>query len=264
MFLTHNLGDLQGSGPGETCVRRWRSPHIQPLEIWDLPVDGQPLFHLVGARARRSVSADRMAGALREVLIPLADRWGVEKIRVTGGLTGWAPLAEALHGGRLQVGEHEPSWWVGGRRLGGEVVADLGQTALKLGRGRIRLRIQRPAGLGCAAELVAWVRRCLVTLGWTDRMVIGLPCTLTDDLIPGDSSYVGLEGRAEHVHAMLRGVAGRALVLNDAELAAIGVGERALVVTLGYAPGAAVVRRDRPEEGTATFPLEGACESPPP
>ncbi|MEM7351976.1 MAG: hypothetical protein AAF657_14345, partial [Acidobacteriota bacterium] len=83
------------------------------------------------------------------------------------------------------------------------------------------------------------------------QLLLALPCELDDALCPGGSSYIGMGGDLGLVCDVLQGFADRRVetyVLNDAELAAlgalptIGATEKALVVTLGFAAGGALVQ----------------------
>ena len=85
-----------------------------------------------------------------------------------------------------------------------------------------------------------------------DGLLLALPCELDDALSPKGSSYIGMGGDPSLINDVLRtsGSAGiPTWVLNDAELAAfaalptVGAGEKALVVTLGFAVGGAVIHR---------------------
>jgi predicted NBD/HSP70 family sugar kinase len=98
-----------------------------------------------------------------------------------------------------------------------------------------------------ASDLVTF----LATLVAPSAVVVALPCALDDRGVPGSSSYPTLEGDITLVpDALARAGLSQvpAMVLNDAELAALAVrvdhpdGEHTLVVTLGFGVGAAVLR----------------------
>ncbi len=83
-----------------------------------------------------------------------------------------------------------------------------------------------------------------------DHIVLALPSEIDDALVCAGSTYPGMAGDGTLVADVL-GAAGfartPALVLNDAELAAVAArelvapGARALVLTVGFAVGAAVL-----------------------
>lgn len=89
-------------------------------------------------------------------------------------------------------------------------------------------------------------------------LVLGLPCELGPDLMPGHCTYAGWMGRAELAGDLAAAIAARletgfewAVAMNDAELAGVAVKTRlragggaagkGLVVTLGFGPGGAIV-----------------------
>jgi len=224
--------------------RRHNPVGVTPIELWDHEIDGQPLFRLVGARDGRG-PAER-AATLRRALPELMATTGAARIWLGGG------LAQGLR-------DHLPDVpiapvdlaWRGAQALGADVMLDLGQTAIKLQTRAWRLRLLRPAdvpvwGQGeppprepdAEAALSEWLHTALRLAGPGTR-VIGLPCTISPEFACGGCSYAGL----------VRSVVQRlpeALVLNDAELAGLGAvatGARpgTLLITLGYAPGGALL-----------------------
>lgn len=224
--------------------RRHHPAGVTPIELWDHEVYGQPLFRLVGARDGRR-PADR-AATLRRALPELMAKTGAARIWLGGG------LAQGLrdHLPDVHVAPADLAWR-GAQTLGADVMLDLGQTAAKLQTRAWRLRLMRPWGLPFAvhgeppprerdpeAALWAWLDPALRLAG-PGRRVIGLPCTISPDLVPGASSYAGLTA------SLLRRLP-EALLLNDAELAglgaiAAGAPPGTLLVTLGYAPGGALL-----------------------
>jgi hypothetical protein len=217
-----------------------------------------------------------MAESLAEVLAPLRARTAFHRIHLAGGLVSpaWTAVLESRVGVRVTLGRDGAFDGVaaGLRDLSrGGAVLDLGQTALKAGARvwhlRLGHRVPRPqdalpidggtreallahaaTGLGAVLRLVAAPRRLLVAL----------PAALSADGTPGASSFASLEGDRHFVRDLLAALPleadhpwqeGRGLVevLHDAELASLGLrpmaGERVLLLSLGYGPGAAFVER---------------------
>lgn len=160
------------------------------------------------------------------------------------------------------------------RGLAEGAVVDVGQTAIKAsGRGRRLVRERdledlpfelidptgappRPSAtrLEKAAAFIAGAIAQVTEAesGDGEGLVLGLPCPLDDACVPGACTY-GWEGERSLVPAILERCGRRfreVLVLNDAELVAetaltmcpAGPGERVLVLTLGFGPGAAWVQ----------------------
>ncbi len=225
-------------------LRRHQPAGVTPVELWDHEIDGQPLFRLVGARDGRS-PAER-AETLRRALPELMAKAGARQVWLGGG------LAQGLRRYQPDVDIAPPDLaWRGAQALGADRMLDLGQTSAKLQTPAWRLRLLRPASLPFAvhgeplpreldpeAELWAWLDPALRLAG-PGRRVIGLPCTISPELVPGACSYAGLTA------SLLRRLPA-ALLLNDAELAglgaiAAGAPPGTLLVTLGYAPGGALL-----------------------
>jgi hypothetical protein len=200
---------------------RVRLPGITPIELWDLLVDDVPLHERqTSGRLAAGLSALRAGEARTASGADLSRAIGWDMLFVGGG----APLDVAgairLPGG-IFAGE------LGGRALLGRpgVIADLGQTSLKLSTPSGRTRIPRHG------------RRAREVLGGIDPDLLALPAALDEAGVPGPSTYPDL--------AALRP---RGLVVNDAELMALSARRhplfdprrRTLVLTLGFGVGGAV------------------------
>ncbi|MBS2032385.1 MAG: hypothetical protein JST54_31105 [Deltaproteobacteria bacterium] len=185
--------------------------------------------------------------------------YGIERARFAS-----EPLFPAEAGGRAELAA---------RGLANGLVVDLGQTSLKLSR----TVIPRPKSLPVflvehapppqnvrleqAARLADFVSEAIASHVSTDSspaLVLGLPCALDDRGTPGTCTYAGWSSDVTWAPRMLsrldallppahpwHGREVLALLTNDAELAAASAAlelphdARALVVTLGFGPGAA-------------------------
>ncbi len=263
--------------------RRLRPPGVVPLELWDLELGAGILWdHMEGAalptalveaieklrrgtaRTRSRIPIPACARELRAVWLAGGRAHAIDATAMSTALglpvrIAPDPTAHAEHGARALVPE--------AARL---AVVDLGQSCLKVfldGRrfehprpwDRLPLRAQASASERELARstLRQWVGEALghAAAGGAppDVVVLALPCALPDTSIPGSSSYLGLEGDAAFIPAVLA-VAGwssasRVLVLNDAELAAVAAGldprtrdTITLVLTLGFGVGGALRR----------------------
>jgi hypothetical protein len=214
-------------------VKRLRPAQVRPLEIWNAEVRGRTLFDWQ--------TSEHFPQVLAEVVQGLRAEYRFEHVHLLGGAALRPFVAEAL---RATVAE-DPVF--AAARAGAELApacADVGQTAIKLvmqGREWLRPRNQqRPAVDFIAGALAELSGPCL----------LALPCVLEDDLKLTDCSYDWL---ADDLRPMLR-KAGlddeRALIMNDAELAAVAsmsdpqvpLDKRTLVLTLGFGVGAALLR----------------------
>jgi predicted NBD/HSP70 family sugar kinase len=284
---------------GRWRVTRWRPPGLQPVSLWNQPVDGVPLWQLVGTSAAEAfrqqaredaVVARAFAAALASALTDLRRSLGFDSVFFAGGLAGLPGFALAFEQLRLPfdvVVDPEPLWagCRGGRALlstagrAGGAVFDVGQTAIK-GESR-DARVLRPRDLAtlplrligsggasagaptapAAAFLADAIASLLArALPAEPILVLGLPCPIGDDLVPGACTY-GWEGdtgllpevfrRLDAAGAPWPGARPEVLVVNDAELAAeaarasLPPGASALCVTLGFGPGGALLRSGR-------------------
>jgi hypothetical protein len=260
------------------AFRRWRRPNVQPLSIFDLELDGAPLWQRLGqprVDALRADGADesrigaQLAKSARAAIEILRERHRFERAFVGGGLTQIDGFAACLRGAADLCGDGAFVGERGGNALLGDggsgVVVDVGQTAIKLSaRGRrlvrardlelLPLELIDPGGAPPRPEprrlerAAAFIGGAIGELGARgDRVVLALPCPVDDACVPGPCTY-GWQGEAALVPAILERskLAPReVLVLNDAELAAetalLDHPAPLLVLTLGFGPGAALV-----------------------
>jgi hypothetical protein len=201
-------------------VSRVREPGLVPLEIWNRPVRGGLLYE----------HPEELWGAIRGIEF--------DSVFLGGGRTVPIPRlpyrVEVSPDGAF-VGEK------GGLALlkGRGAVIDVGQSAIKVSWNGTRRTIPRPSGLGSGGRLREFLASAIPA---APAFVIALPCEIDDAGIPGACTY-GWEGDATLVADAMRlaGADGDVFLLNDAELAALScpkIGERTLVVTIGYAVGA--------------------------
>lgn len=214
-------------------MKRLRPAQVRPLEIWNAEVRGRTLFDWQ--------TSEDYPQVLAEVVDGLRDEYRFEHVHLLGGAARRPFVAETL---RATVAD-DPVF--AAARAGAALApscADVGQTAIKLvmqGRQWLRPRDhRRPAADFIAGALAELSGPCL----------LALPCVLDDDLKLTDCSYDWL---ADDLRPMLR-KAGldeeRALIMNDAELAAVASmndprvprDKRTLVLTLGFGVGAALLR----------------------
>lgn len=255
-------------------LARHHDPRVTPLELWDVIVDGVPLYQVArgpGFAAALTRAVEALAGgvAVSESgsVFPAACR-GITQVVLVGGAAQdvlWdsskipaAPASDpercAERGGRAILAR------AGVRGL----VVDLGQSRLKVwGEQRrwshprdlvaIPISMRPVEGIGRAA-LVAFVAGALreaTAHAQPEAIVLALPCEVAADGAPGTCSYPWRAGEAIILKEMLD-AAGLADVptwlVNDAELAGIGVAEdrpegaTTLVLTLGFGVGGALVR----------------------
>jgi hypothetical protein len=221
---------------------RIRPDGVEGLELWDLVVpEGGVISDHIGRPAfagilERAIDSIRTAAALTRSGKDLRRAAGFDQVVVTGGGVGQPFFFEE-----------------GGFALGGPdaLVVDLGQTSVKVSRaGHPRARIDRGSPSESAKALLG---KGMASSGSNPPpvAVVGLPAELDDEGVPGPSTYDDLTGNAKLVETVLAGLgwtSTRALVLNDAELAAATVALRAppgktLVLTIGFGVGGALVRK---------------------
>jgi hypothetical protein len=275
----------RGDGEQAVSARRFHAPDVLPLELWDVLVDGQPLYRVVEADQARSVAdvvrqlregrARRLRGGTQ---LP---RLVVDEVVLTGGRELQGVLA-ALREQHLSVSIAEDPTWIaerGGRALlaglgyASGAVLDVGQTAIKYSDSRGRRHLPRPFDrvplelharepallVHYRASVIAFIASAFTGRPAPEALVLALPCEIADDLTVSGCSYPWPAGDAQLVGDILGavGLADRpCLVLNDAELAAAAVGlGRApslstLVLTLGMGLGGAF------------FPARALCRRP--
>jgi hypothetical protein len=244
---------------------------VTPLEAWDYVVDGKSLF----AARDDADFASRLARAAGE----LARAHGCSRVWLGGGgaLREDLPAAlssslssSSLSSSALPFSISPRAFFVaapGGfalARTNDALVVDVGQTAVKVMWRGGELRHARDfAALppNAAGDFRAAMRCFIVdavmraTPPAIECVVLALPAEVDDALVPGACSYPGFAGDATLVRDVL--AAARldrvpALILNDAELAAVSAREEwpaegaTLVLTVGYGVGAAIVRTPAP------------------
>ena len=264
-------------------IRRIHAPHVQPLEVWDLMVQGRSLYSwqddpcfcerlVEGLERWRAGTATFEAG-------PTAPRQaGVafDSVYLTGAGVNRPGLREALAGaGHVVTVDPEPAFpgCQGAVALAGDAQVlgvDLGQTGVKAWQGRHRVRRVRDwselplrtAGLPEAAlqegyeRLLALIVAAIraLPLAPPRTAVLALPTQVSDDgAVAGCTYPYSSPHRTFLADLTLRaGLADTAWqVLNDAELAAhsaaVQLGpERTgsvLVLTFGFGVGAALLTR---------------------
>lgn len=251
-------------------LARHLDPRVVPLEVWDLVVDGVPLYRrgrgpAFGAALGRAAEALAAGVARNEAgeRYPDACRQ-IRRVVLVGGAAGELEWSGALPAERAPAGEHAAE--EGGRAiLGGlrGLVVDLGQSRLKVAAGGRRWALERdldaipisrrPIDLTGRAALVDFVAGALRTAATSERpeaIVLALPCEVSERGVLGTCSYPWRAG--DDIAREFLAAAGLAdvptLLLNDAELAAIGVAARGpvdgatLVLTIGWGVGGALLR----------------------
>jgi hypothetical protein len=252
-------------------LTRHRDPRIVPLELWDLIVDTTPLYRMergpgFGHHLARAVDSLIAGLAVSEshARFPAICR-DIAQVVLVGGATHtvtWPstgipaihhpdPEACAEHGGRSILAA------LGRRGL----VIDLGQSRLKLAGTTRRsyprdfTRIPpspRPVTHEGRDALIAFVAAALREAAEDappHALVLALPCEISPDGALGTCSYPWSAG--DPIVPEILAAAGLAhlpcVLLNDAELAAIGVAAHTqittptLVLTVGFGIGAALV-----------------------
>jgi hypothetical protein len=251
---------------------------VTPIEVWDLPVDGEPLQSW---RAHPSFPG-RLARVVRGVVHEPPARWGararaladrVRDVYLLGGGAAAPGAVEAITsaGFRCTVAE-DPIFAAARAGLslvpGGTFCADIGQTAVKLvahGRAwqvarpldRAPLREEVPVENRARARrsTVGFLAEALATAEPVDgRAVLALPCEISDDGALAGCTYCWDSPDGALIGDLAREAGlspGRVLVMNDAELAAVAADRdprlpRAavvLVLTLGFGVGGALLER---------------------
>jgi hypothetical protein len=205
---------------------------------------------------------------------------GFDSLHVAGGRAGESKFSSALQALKLPV-TVSPSPDYPGREQGLRLLAsmgsttgwvcDLGQTSFKIGANACQMRFQRnfeqlPGRRNALDDtrdkqrkmLRAWLSesicRFLAIARPPDGILFAMPSRLNDEGVPEASSYIGMEGDSALIAdaISIAGVhPGCVLVVNDAELAAmealaeeeLQLCRKTLVVTLGFAMGAALAMR---------------------
>lgn len=256
-------------------LARHRDPRVVPLEVWDLVVDGVPLYEV-----ERGAGFGAVLGRAVEQLIDgvaVSESWPafpaecreICRVVLVGGAARevvWTSsrvdASRAVDAERVaERGGHAILARAGKRGL----VVDLGQSLLKIS-GERRWVVprdfnsipvsRRPVDGRGRAAVVEFVGEALREVvrdeGVPGAVVMALPCEISAGGEIGTCSYPWAAGDSVVSEMLMSGgideVPG--WLLNDAELAAIGVGEQVhgagvtLVITLGFGVGAALLRGD--------------------
>ena len=222
-------------------VRRYRSPDVTPLEVWNLPVLGHELWELLGTPR---LEADRRAGvpegelvsrmlpALKEALVALGRQHRVNAVYLSGGLTALEGFRPAL----ARTGAPCPIYVAreprfasvrAGLRLledlrpTSPLAVDVGQTSIKsasaahlhvterdtVAMPRLFIGMPRPAEGHHITAAVQFISEAVRTAAQelihpVDALCLALPCSLDDALAPGGCTY-GWESRASLVTDIL-------------------------------------------------------------
>lgn len=260
-------------------IVRHHPDRVLPLEVWDVRVGGRSLYRIPAVDHAAGV-ADvvmqlRCGTAIRKRGLQLP-RLPIERVVVAGGgavddvvgavvargidAVAWAePLAVAKRGGLVLARDV----------LGiadDVLVVDVGQTSVKWFMNHRNGRILRPDSLKMEVDTradddpVGWRQRTLRflvdavdssfrELSKPKALVLALPCEIADDLAVAGCSYPWPDGDQTLIADLVAGCGlgdVPAIVLNDAELAAVsvregGVGAGTLVLTVGLGLGGAFI-----------------------
>ncbi len=251
---------------------RYIDPRVIPIEVWDLLVDGAPLYSFErdhhfgkalarGAEILRSGLARTESGTpfphactrIGHVVLSGGAARGVRWQSDTVGATSSAHDFPAERGGFEILCRH---------RVPNGIVIDLGQERLKVStlnqramsaRNNNTIPIASRPNLNVGRDaLVRWVAetvRPFVADAAPEGVVFALPCAIQHNGIVSTCSYPWAEG--DSIVDEILDASGLknspAWVVNDAELAAIGFSldplphEATLVLTIGFGVGGALV-----------------------
>lgn len=244
---------------------------MTPVELWDLVVDGAPLYAAArdatyGRTLARAVEALLDGEAACESATPLPPECRrIDRVVLAGGASGHVRWTSSRVPAVFAPEPERCAERGGHALLAGApgLVVDLGQSFLKIlasdGRrwsfprdlAAIPISTRPIDGTGREA-LIAFVAAGLRAAAGAgcERIVMALPCEISPDGALGTCSYPWRAGEPI-VEAFLdaAGLGGvPTLLVNDAELAAIGVAEDGvapgvtLVLTLGFGVGGALVQ----------------------
>jgi hypothetical protein len=256
---------------------RYRDPRVIPIEIWDVLIDGVPLYRIArdiqfGRALARGVECLLSGSATNEAGEGFPDACReIERVVLTGGgareivwpstrlHVGWADELDhaAAAGGRVVLAS---------KGADNGLVVDIGQSRLKISSNarrdiyvrdvnEIPISLRPIDGRG-RAELVAFVAQAIKTTAAGtkfDGAVCALPCAVDDSGALGTCTY---PWRADdEIVTEIAHAAGLldipVWLVNDAELAAIGIACQStfagttLVLTVGFGIGAALIRARR-------------------
>jgi len=243
--------------------RRLELTGIEPIEVWDLPVDGRPLHdwrdtpeladHLatlaIGLRAAPPTT-------LRPAALALARRF--ERVHVMGGAVDRS-FADAIRARGLPCSFDADAFTparVGARHHRGRCV-DVGQSAIKIAEDDRCRRIARDPLRAPLRDEVAPTDRARAresTLAFlaesirgASRVLLALPCEPTSDGLPSGCTYAWRDPDPDLVPSLEARTGAAIEWVNDAELAALAAsralppGPSTLVLTLGFSVGAALL-----------------------
>lgn len=247
---------------------RLRPRGVLPLEVWDLPVEEEPL-----QKWRRSPQfPTALATALRQLRARPPSTWPADvrahlgrtrKVHLVGGGANEPGIPDAIARDGFSVSvtpTPREAAALGGLRLRpGAVCVDVGQTALKLADEQGCICVPRDTALAPHRDDTAAADRHFARastirfLGDAIRrharqrpVVLALPCEVSDDGVASGCTYCWERSDP----TLLRDLADAAgvdwnelWVLNDAELAAASApapDQPTLVVTIGFAVGASL------------------------
>ncbi|MBX3473040.1 MAG: hypothetical protein KF754_01500 [Planctomycetes bacterium] len=267
-----------------TSIVRYRPKGIRPVALWDMPFEQGKFWQHVGAWAldqRRTAGepdpsiAASFSAKLRAALPEMQKLGGrFDHLVLAGGITGLGGFMHEAGFARILPGA---GFGPGTAGEDDEVVIDIGQTAVKVCRrgpghslvtalarditklpiiteeGRLTATEAREAGAAAVEFAAGALARGLATDA--ARVLMAMPVSIDDELVPGGCTYAGWKGDRQlvpRIVARASEIAGKApqlvRVLNDAELAALAARKaglcgpgRTLVVTLGFGPCGALV-----------------------
>jgi hypothetical protein len=274
--MSYHLRRLRPAGVQHLAV--WDLPLSRGL-FWER-VGAPRIGEMRDLGASAGEIARALADDIAEALGVLQLRDGFDVAYLGGGLLGLpgvrttlvrhSPCALAFNPDGRFVGER------GGKRLLAQIgrphgaIVDVGQTAIKATTGARRATVERDLGAlplrlidtcgrssgAPTATVAAFISSAVATIGPPDACVLlAIPGPLGESLLPGPCTY-GWEGDATLLPALVERLeklqpapAGELLLVNDAELAGVSAqvdlrrtsGARALALTLGFGPGAALL-----------------------
>ena len=243
--------------------QRYRHPCVIPIEVWDAMLGERPLY----ARARTPSFGTDLIQLCRRLQQGVARREagagfpdvcrGIERLVVTGGAVADLQYPTA----HLPVVVRPDLAEAGAQAILREahgLVVDIGQSAIKV-RGAKSMVARRDfdaipiveqAWTGAArAAFRTYVGQAMAIDAALQLVAMALPCEVAADCTLGGCTYPWNPGDATLLDELMM-AAGLGevplLVLNDAELAAVGLAAAeedvtSLVVTVGFGVGAAIV-----------------------
>jgi len=251
---------------------RYHDPRVIPIEVWDLLVDGSPLYRFernatFGGALAKAAEALIAGTAQTESGTPFPPECrSIGSVVLTGG-----GAKDVRWKANAIPARNIPQDFPGERggfellaRIGSAngIVVDLGQRRLKVSHANHRTMVERnfnaipissrpTEALGRDA-LVAWVAATLLpitTASKPDGVVLALPCAITSEGVVDTCSYPWTKGDTI-VNDLLNASSLTNVptwIVNDAELAAIGLlaesrsSNATLVLTIGHGVGAALI-----------------------